>query len=104
MYKYVYEGNKVVMTYNDEVICDAEINVDEDVAILEFNDIKKVGGTSMLSSVSKLCNEVKRYLNEKGINVSKVQCGRVLEVAKYDETLDNLVERVTNMPIASNKR
>lgn len=84
------DATKFVGINEEETFCEANIVVEGDTARLDFVDIKRTKEESLVNVAMSCCNEAKRLLNDKGIEVIKVQFGGILAVAKYDEVLSKL--------------
>ena len=92
MYKYLLDGNasRLVVTQGEEKVCEADIVINDDIARLDFIDIKRTSEDSLINLAMGCCKEVKTLLTDKGMNVVKVQIGGILAVAKYDEALSKI--------------
>lgn len=95
MYKYLLNDDmtKFAMMNDDEVICEANVVVEDDFAVLNFLDIRRSNDDSLFGVATKCCKEVKTLLENNGVNVSKVKIGGILAVAQYDEQLSEMDKR-----------
>ena len=94
MYKYLLNDDmtKFAMMSEEEVICEANVVIEDDSAVLNFLEIKRSNEDSLISVASKCCREAKSLLENKGVNVSSVKIGGILAVTHYDEKLIQMDE------------
>ena len=94
MYNYVLNKNQNVITmfHGEDKICEANVVVDGNVAILNFTKLGITEEDSMMSVAAKCCNEARKLLE----NVERVQFGSILEVSEYDDILSRFSKEIAS--------
>lgn len=106
MYSYNFDKDESKISLEDREgkVLQAVISVEEKVAKATFVYLREMEKDSLFSLVSSFCNESKNVLNENGIDVEKVVCGRFLDVLKYDEIYENIGKELISNKSRISKR
>lgn len=80
------EERKIIAKEGEEIICEANISVNDGIATVDFESIKCYS----VSAVAKVFGATKTLLEEQGVVVDKVVFGSIAAVDKLDEHLSQM--------------
>ena len=94
------EERKIIAKEGEEIICEANISVNEGIATVDFESIKCYS----VSAVAKVFGATKTLLEEQGVVVDKVVFGDISSVKKLDEHLSQLDREIAEPVKVSSMR
>ncbi len=80
------EERKIIAKEGEEIICEANVSVNEGIATIDFESIKCYS----VSAVAKVFGATKTLLEKQGVVVDKVVFGSIAAVDKLDEHLSQM--------------
>lgn len=90
MYNYEIKDNQVLVTKEKRKVSHATLIIEDDTVLINNIFIDREEVTSPITFLATLCSKTKELVIQQGVNVSKVLCGDLIEVAEYDEFLSTL--------------